>query len=47
MSQINIKKISNSKDKTQGITSWSVWTKEISSFPWNYSDKEIAYITEY
>lgn len=29
-----------------GVTSWSTWSKEISTFPWTYSEQEIAYILE-
>ncbi|HEY7986766.1 MAG TPA: cupin domain-containing protein [Methylophilaceae bacterium] len=29
-----------------GVTNWSTWSKEVSIFPWTYSDQEIAYILE-
>ncbi|MEO7345278.1 MAG: cupin domain-containing protein, partial [Methylotenera sp.] len=27
-----------------GVSSWSTWTKEVSTFPWSYSEREIAYV---
>ena len=29
-----------------GIDSWGIWTKEVSEFPWEYSDKETFYVLE-
>ncbi|HEY8085572.1 MAG TPA: cupin domain-containing protein [Methylophilaceae bacterium] len=29
-----------------GVTNWSTWSKEVSIFPWNYTEQEIAYILE-
>ena len=29
-----------------GVSSWSTWSKEVSVFPWTYSDREIAYVLE-
>jgi hypothetical protein len=29
-----------------GVSDWSTWSKEVSIFPWTYSDREIAYILE-
>jgi len=29
-----------------GVTSWSTWSKEVSVFPWTYSEREIAYVLE-
>ena len=29
-----------------GVTSWSTWSKEVSTFPWTYSEQEIAYVLE-
>jgi hypothetical protein len=29
-----------------GVSDWSTWSKEVSIFPWTYSDQEIAYILE-
>ncbi|HEY3327751.1 MAG TPA: cupin domain-containing protein [Novimethylophilus sp.] len=35
-----------SRLKELGVTSWPTWSKEISVFPWTYSDQEVAYILE-
>lgn len=35
-----------SKLDSLGVKSWPIWTKEVSTFPWSYSEKEIAYILE-
>jgi len=29
-----------------GVSSWSTWSKEVSTFPWTYSEREIAYVLE-
>ena len=29
-----------------GVSSWPIWTKETSTFPWTYDDREVAYILE-
>jgi uncharacterized cupin superfamily protein len=29
-----------------GVTSWSTWSKEVSTFPWTYSEQEVAYVLE-
>jgi hypothetical protein len=29
-----------------GVSNWSTWSKEVSIFPWNYTDQEVAYILE-
>jgi uncharacterized protein len=29
-----------------GVSNWSTWSKEVSVFPWTYSEQEIAYILE-
>lgn len=29
-----------------GVTGWSTWSKEVSTFPWTYSEQEIAYVLE-
>ena len=30
--------------ETMGVSNWGIWTKEISSFPWEYDTKEIFYV---
>jgi len=47
MSQINIE--SNPGEARQnelGISSWPIWEKEASEFPWSYDEKETCYILE-
>lgn len=29
-----------------GVSSWPTWSKEVSTFPWTYSEQEVAYILE-
>lgn len=29
-----------------GVTSWGIWEKEISEFPWTYDDEETCYFLE-
>ena len=29
-----------------GVSSWPTWSKEISTFPWSYSEQEVAYVLE-
>jgi len=29
-----------------GVSSWGIWEKETSEFPWHYSDKETCYLLE-
>jgi hypothetical protein len=29
-----------------GVFRWPIWTKEVSTFPWNYDDKETCYFLE-
>lgn len=29
-----------------GVTDWSIWTKEVSEFPWTYDAEETCYFLE-
>lgn len=29
-----------------GVRGWSIWTKEVSTFPWSYDDSETCYFLE-
>ena len=31
---------------TLGVSKWSTWSKEVSTFPWVFHEQEIAYILE-
>ena len=46
MSKITVEKPDPAKLAALGVASWPIWTKEVSTFPWSYSSKEIAYILE-
>lgn len=46
--EINVEKQpSPTRLQELGITSWSIWTKEVSEeFPWHYDNKESCYFLE-
>ena len=46
MNQMSVKKITQDEMKVLGIVLWATWSKEPSTFPWSYSEKETAYIIE-
>lgn len=46
MSLITVEKPDAAKLAKLGVSSWPIWTKEVSTFPWSYSSTEIAYILE-
>lgn len=46
MSMITVEKPDAAKLAKLGVSSWPIWTKEVSTFPWSYSSTEIAYILE-
>ncbi|HAJ72215.1 MAG TPA: cupin [Methylophilaceae bacterium] len=46
MSKVMIEKPDTAKLAALGVSSWPIWTKEVSTFPWSYSSKEVAYILE-
>lgn len=29
-----------------GVSSWGIWTKEVSIFPWTYDEREVCYLLE-
>lgn len=35
-----------SRLKALGVSTWPTWSKEVSKFPWTYSEQEVAYILE-
>ncbi len=43
---IHIEKPSEEKLKQLKVSSWPVWSKEESEFPWYYDEKETCYILE-
>ncbi len=46
MNLIQVEKPYAAKLAKLGVSSWPIWTKEVSTFPWSYSSIEIAYILE-
>jgi len=32
--------------KSLGVADWGIWTKEASTFPWTYDEREICYLLE-
>lgn len=46
MERIIVEKPEKAKLDELGVESWPIWEKEVSSFPWSYSDKETCYILE-
>ena len=46
MSKVIVEKPDAAKLTALGVSNWPIWTKEVSTFPWSYSAKEIAYILE-
>lgn len=43
---MSVKKIAQDEMIVLDIISWPTWSKEPSTFPWSYSEKETAYIIE-
>lgn len=46
MSQIKVEKPSAVTLAALGVKQWPTWSKEVSTFTWQYSSTEIAYILE-
>jgi len=47
MSEIKIEHdASDERLKDLGISSWPIWTKEASEFPWQYDAQETCYLLE-
>jgi uncharacterized cupin superfamily protein len=47
MSEIKIEHNPTSKRLAElGVTSWGIWEKEVSEFPWYYDEKETCYFLE-
>jgi uncharacterized protein len=45
-SRIFVEKPSAEQLKQLEVTSWPIWTKEVSTFDWHYSDREVCYFLE-
>ncbi len=46
MSKIDVKKLTQEEKKELNISSWPIWEKEISKFPWHYDSTEQCFILE-
>ncbi len=47
MSQIKVERMpSEARLKDMGVFDWSIWTKEVSEFPWTYDESETCYFLE-
>lgn len=46
MSKVVIQKLSRPELEKRGVFDWPVWEKEVSRFPWTYSETEEFYIIE-
>lgn len=36
----------DSRLQALGVSRWPTWSKEVSVFPWTYSEQEVAYVLE-
>lgn len=41
-----VREASGESLESLGVSSWPVWEKEISEFPWTYDEREICYLLE-
>ena len=46
MTKFEKKKPTEEELNALGVYNWGVWSKNISSFPWEYDSKEIFYVLE-
>lgn len=46
MSKVKVEKLSPDELKKRGVTSWPIWTKEVSRFDWSYDEQEQCYFLE-
>ena len=44
--RIQVEKPDTTRLNDLKVTSWPIWTKEVSTFDWHYDDKEICYFLE-
>lgn len=41
-----VRQPSSEELQTLGVFQWSIWSKEVSEFPWTYDDSETCYFLE-
>ena len=46
MEPIKIEKPDEAKLREMGVSSWPIWEKEVSEFPWFYDETETCYVLE-
>lgn len=46
MAQMKVEKLTDEKLSALGVYAWPTWSKEVSTFPWQYDAKETAYVLE-
>jgi uncharacterized protein len=46
MGKMKVEKPSEQALKKLGVSSWPIWEKEVSKFPWHYGETETCYILE-
>jgi uncharacterized cupin superfamily protein len=44
--KITVEKPGAAKLEALGVKQWPTWSKEVSTFPWDYSSQEVAYVLE-
>lgn len=45
-SRIKLEKPTQARLSQLGVTSWPIWTKEVSTFDWEYDEQEVCYFLE-
>ena len=46
MAEIKVSKPGQEELEALGVSSWGVWQKEVSTFPWTYDAEEVCYLLE-
>ncbi|MHA1584148.1 MAG: cupin domain-containing protein [Promethearchaeota archaeon] len=46
MVELEKRKPDENEINSLGVRNWSIWTKEVSEFPWEYDEKETFYVLE-
>jgi hypothetical protein len=43
---VEVRKPSADELARLGVSSWPIWEKEVSTFPWSYDEREVCYFLE-
>ena len=46
MATIEVKRVEREALEEMGVFDWPIWSKEASTFPWTYDERESAYVLE-